>query len=160
MLNLCQQSLNMKKHLISLIACLSIVAFSAPSCDKDEDPPPTKTEVISRSPWIFLSATANGSDVSNTPQLACFKDNTITFAENNTYTVVEGAVVCNPSTAGTFNWSFQNSETTLVLDQPLFPGGSGSFTIVSLTESNLVISQLVTLPAPFGATTVVITLKH
>jgi len=152
----------MKKHLTSVVACLAIVLFSIPACQKDKTPTPaTKTEIISRSPWIFLSATANGADATSAPQLNCIKDNTATFAENNTYSITEGAIVCSPSTAGTgLAWSFTNNETTLVLAGPLFAGGSSTFTIVLLSESNLTVSQNVTLPPPFGATTVIVTFKH
>ena len=149
----------MKKQLTLGITCLATILIISLGCGKDDPPPqPTKTENVSRSPWIFLSATANGTDVSNAPQLACFKDNVITFSANGNGTINEGANVCSPTTAGPFTWSFQTNETLLVLSAALFPGGNTTFTLVSLNETNLVVSQTVTFLPPPGVVT--ITFKH
>ncbi len=150
----------MKKQLTLGITCLACILSLSLGCKEDTPPPPqpTKTENISRSPWIFLSASANGTDVSNAPQLACFKDNVITFTANLNGTITEGANVCSPTTAGPFTWSFTTGETVLVLSAPLFPGGTTTFTIVSLDQTNLVVSQAVTFLPPPG--TVTITFKH
>jgi len=153
----------MKKQLLSAITGMAMIVCILPSCGKDETPPApkTKTELITSSPWVFLSANASGiGDISNNPLLTCFKDNTITFATNATYTVTEGTVVCAPTTAGTFAWNFQNSEAELVLAAPLFPGGAGTFNLVSLTETNLVVSQNVTIPPSPTPILVTFTFKH
>ncbi|MGZ5221823.1 MAG: hypothetical protein ACXWC7_17170, partial [Chitinophagaceae bacterium] len=65
-------------------------------------------------------------------------------------------VQCNPVT-GNFNWNFTDGETKLHLDATLIPSGSGDFTIVTLNETNLVLSQNITSPLPI---TITITLKH
>jgi hypothetical protein len=151
----------MKKHLISLVACLAVVLFSIPACQKDNDPAPkTNTEKLSASSWTLFHADASGTDVTNNAYLACFKDNTITFAANGTFTVAENAVVCSPSTAGSFTWNFQTNETVLVLSAPLFPGGSSTFNVVSLTETELVVSQSVTIPPNPTAILVTFTFHH
>jgi Lipocalin-like domain len=151
----------MKKQLLFLLAIITAIVIYLPACQKDDPATPaTKTEIVTRSPWVFQSATASGTDVSNTPQLACFKDNIITFSSNGNYTVNEGAVICAPSTAGTNTWSFQTNETQLVLAAALFPGGSGTFDIITLNETNLVVSQNVTIPPSPTAIQVIFTFKH
>lgn len=151
----------MKKH-HSLILTLALAGLTSLSSCKQSDtpPPPTKMELMTRMPWFFQSATASGTDVSSTPQLACFKDNTNTFATSGSFTITEGAIVCAPSTAGNFTWSFMTNETELNLSAPLFPGGSGTFTIVSLTTDNLVLSQNVTIPPSPTAIPVTFTFRH
>ena len=147
----------MVKLSINLIATTLIFVSFFTSC-MQEVTVKTKTELITQSNWKFDNATATGfGDISNYPQLACFKDNTFTFAANGTLTVDEGANVCSPTTAGSYTWVFQSNETMLQLSAPIFPGGSTTFTIVSLTETNLVVSQDVNLPP---TTTVTITFKH
>jgi hypothetical protein len=151
----------MKKQLLFLLAIVMAFAIYLPACQKDDPAtPPTKTELVTRSPWVFQSATASGTDISSNPQLACFVDNTITFATNGNYTVTEGPIICSPSTAGTNSWSFQTNETQLVLAAALYPGGSGTFDVISLTETNLVVSQNVIIPPSSTAIQVVFTFKH
>ena len=109
------------------------------------------------SPWVFQSASAGGTDVSNVPQLACFKDNTLTFTSSTAGNINEGANICAPSTAGAFTWNFTAGETVLNLSATIIPGGNSAFTIVSLNETNLVVSQNVNFPP---LTLVTITFKH
>lgn len=158
----------MKKRLISLTSLVILVAILHISCSKEDNPPPaakTKTELITTGTWKFEKAEAAIlGDISGSLE-ACNKDNTIAFTStsNNKGTGIadEGGTKCNAANPQTvaFNWTLENNETKLVSDKPLFPGGSGEFTIVSLTESNLVVSQPMTIP-PVPTTTVTITLKH
>lgn len=151
-----------KQRLLWLtITAFSILSFTG--CGKDDPapiPPKTKTELISLSPWKFQSATASGLDISANPLIVCFTDNTITFSSNLTFTINEGANICIPSTAGNFTWSFQSGETQLQLSAPLFTGGSSTFTLVTLNETNLVLSQNVIIPPGVTAIPVVFTFKH
>lgn len=120
----------------------------------------TNTELITQSSWKFDHATSSGVDISSQIP-ACYKDNIVAFVSNGTGTVDESTNVCSPSNAGSFTWSFQSNETMLHLSTTLFSGGSGDFTLVSLTETNLVVSQTVILPPPPGTqVTAVITFKH
>ncbi len=158
----------MKKHFISLTSFLILIAFIHINCSKEENTAPaakTKTELLTKATWKFEKAEAAiFGDVSGNIE-ACNKDNTITFTStaNNKGTGIadEGGTKCNAATpqSATFNWTLENNETQLNSDKPLFPGGSGVFTIVSLTETNLVVSQQMTIP-PAPTTTVTITLKH
>ncbi len=150
----------MKKQ--SFLLVLIVMSFAcSKSSGNNPTPAKTKTELISQNSWKFDKVTAGAyGDVSAYVD-ACYKDNLFVFAANGTGTVSEGTVVCSPSTAGNFTWSFQSGETILYVSATLFPGGSSSFTLVSLTETNLVISQPVTLPPPYNVSvTAEFTLKH
>ena len=156
-----RKSNDMKKQVASLILCSLAILFLLPACQKDDDNPPatkTKTELISQSSWKFDHATASGTDISGSVN-ACFKDNIATFTPTASMTLDEGATVCSPSYAGAYTWAFQSSETILHLNAPIFTGGSNDFTVVSVTETNLVLSQVMTV-APYPPTTVEVTFKH
>ena len=137
----------MKKHRLfwAIMAALALVGFTG--CGKDDDDQPaakTKTELLTQSSWKFQSATASGTDITNNAAILCIKDDVISFSSNGTGTVVEGVNICIPTTAGNFTWSFQTNETVIVMSAAIFPGGSGTFTINSMTETTLTISQNVT----------------
>ena len=152
----------MQKRLISIAGLLLLIAILNINCSKDDDSPATaktKTELITNGSWKFEKATASGADISSSIK-ACLKDNTTLFATNKTGTESEGADICSPSYAGNFTWEFQGTnESMLHLSAAIFQGGSNDFTLVSLTETNLVVSQVMTV-APFPATTVEVTFKH
>ena len=138
----------MKKRLISLSGLLILVSILHINCSKDDNPPPaakTKTELITKTSWKFSDAKVGGTSVSAFLQ-TCQKDNVLTFLSAGTGTADEGATKCNASDAQTspFTWSFQSNETILFVSTPFFTGGSSSFTIVSLTETELVVSQNIT----------------
>lgn len=152
----------MQKRFFLFTGLVALLLIFNASCSKDDNPPDTsktKTELITSASWKFDKATtASIGDISSFID-ACFKDNTITFAVNKTGNVNEGTLVCTPSYAGNFTWEFQTNETILHLSAAIFTGGSTDFTLVSLNETNLVISQVMTI-APYPATTVEVTFKH
>ena len=117
-------------------------------CSKDDDnpTPKTKTELLTMSAWKFSDAKVSGTSIAAFLE-ACQKDNILTFLAAGTGTAAEGATKCNASDpdSNSFNWSFQNSETVLFVSTPFFTVGSSTFTIVSLTETQLVLSQTITL---------------
>ncbi|MBK6936537.1 MAG: lipocalin family protein [Chitinophagaceae bacterium] len=152
----------MKKQITRFPIYLTLLFLLAAGCKKDsEEEPPTKTDLITGAGWKFDKATAGiYGDVSAYVD-ACYKDNIITFASNLTGNINEATIVCSPSTAGSFTWSFSNNETTLNASSSFFAAGTGSFNIVTLNETNLVLSQNITLPAPFSVTVLAeFTLKH
>lgn len=151
----------MQKQLIVICCALSVLFFHAGcSKDGDGDTGKTKMELLTQSSWKFQSAKSSLlGDVSANPMIACYTDNVITFSTNMSGTVSEGANVCSPASPSTFNWSFQSGETILRLSFTLFSGGSPDFNIVTLNETNLVLSQEVTI-APFPAQTLEVTFKH
>lgn len=141
-----------------LFGVICVLTFSFLSCDKNDNPPPSDTDDITRSPWKFSSAKAGGFDV--TAQVpACFKDNTMIFVANGTGTINEGANVCAPASPASFTWTFQNNGSEINMSTPLVAGGSGVFTIVRLDETNLVVSQTMTI-APNPPTAVELTFIH
>jgi len=116
--------------------------FLASSCQKNStDKEPTKTELITKTSWKFSKAEANGMDA-NSYIDDCFKDNTAIFASDGSGTLDEGATKCDSSDpqSSPFSWEFLNNETTLSVSGGLFAGQSGDFTIVSLTDSTMVLS--------------------
>lgn len=134
----------MKKQLFSLVSFFVASLFLFSSCSKDSDnpTPKSKTELISQGSWKFQSATVGGADASSMIQ-ACQKDNVIVFAAAGTGTASEGATKCNAGDPDTvpFTWNFLNSETTLHISTVLFAAGSNDFSLVAVSETNLVVSQ-------------------
>jgi hypothetical protein len=124
-------SMNMKKHFTYLIAIYTLIIVAMPACDKDDDDPQpkTKTELITSGSWKLSTAT-------------------------------EGATKCNAGDPNTtpFTWNFQDSETKLFVSSVLFTGGNNTSTIVTLSETQLVLSQEVI----FGGTpyTAIVTFIH
>ncbi len=150
----------MKKQLLSLSLLISASLFLFSSCGKDENPPApkTKTQLLTQSSWKYKSSTVGGA--AYTIQ-ACIQDNIYTYAAAGTGTIDEGATRCNagdPQTSS-FTWNFQSGETVLYISTILFTGGSNTFTLVSLTETEAVVSQGITLGG--GPTqNVVVTFQH
>jgi len=148
----------MKKGSWQIIALVFlIVCFGA--CKKSSPHVKTKTELLVQSTWKLSTAVAAGFGDITSQVPACYKDNIYTFVSNGSGSINESTNVCSPTTAGPFTWSLLNNETTLHLSATIFTGGSSDFTLTSLTETNLVISQIVTI-APLPATNVTFTFIH
>lgn len=152
----------MKKHLTFLSTILVLITFFFASCEKEDTTttPKTKTELLTQSNWKFKSAFVGTTDYSSGLQ-ACQKDNILTFSANGNGTADEGAIKCNMGDLQTnpFTWNFQTSETSIFISTILFTGGSQTFDLISLTETELVVSQQFT--PPVGPTqVVVVTFNH
>ena len=157
MIILVKYSDNMKKQILSFITSLAIPVLFFTNCKKEDSPPPpskTNTQRMSESPWKFSTAFAGSTDVSNLPQLTCFKDNILTFSINLTGSINEGTNICSPSTAGAFTWNFASNETIVHISTVLISGGNNDFTLVALTDTQLKVSQVI------NAQTVVVTFIH
>lgn len=145
------------KNLTNLFLFVVAVIFISTGCKKkhDDTPAKTKTQLITQGTWKFSSATSGGFDISGLLQ-SCQKDNTLTFQANGSGTIDEGASKCNAGDpqSNPFTWNFANSENTLHVSTVLFSSGSNDFTIVSLTETQLVGSQVI------NSQTVVVTFIH
>jgi hypothetical protein len=117
-------------------------------CSKDDDnpTPKTNTELLTMSTWKFSDAKVGGNSIAAFLE-TCQKDNILTFLAAGTGTAAEGATKCNAADpdSSPFNWNFLTNETVLFVSTPFFTGGSTTFTIVSLTETQLVLSQTITL---------------
>ena len=133
----------MKKYTQLSLFYMVMLSLFVLSCNKDK---PSKTELITKTSWKFSKATVGGADVTALLE-ACQKDNVAVFISGGTGTVDEGAMKCTASDPQVvaFTWSFQSNETTLSLSATLFTGGSNLYNIVNLTESELTVSQDVTI---------------
>jgi hypothetical protein len=132
----------MKKLLLFLS-----ISFFIVSCDKDDDPAPkTKTQLLAQDTWKFSAATVGGADASPFLQ-TCQKDNVMTFNAAGTGNINEGATKCNAPDPqdNPFTWTWQNNETMLQASAVFFTGGSNTFTLVGLSETQLELSQMITL---------------
>lgn len=120
----------------------------------------TKKYFITRNTWRFSSAKIGTTDISASLQ-TCQKDNILTFAAAGTGTNDEGATKCNAGDPQTtpFTWNFAANETQLFISSTLFAGGSNTFNIVTLSSTQMVLSQSITVP-PLGAQNVEVTFNH
>jgi hypothetical protein len=139
----------MKNKIFTLVTLTSLIlsSFLLSSCGKDNEVvlPPTNTELLASSSWKFSAATVGGSDVSAFLQ-DCQKDNTLLFAVTGTGTADEGITKCNVADPQTtpFTWNYNSVETALHISAILFTGGSSDFTLESLSATQLVVSQIIT----------------
>ena len=151
----------MKRLNLVVFGALSMsLLFAACSKSDSNNTSKTKTQLITQASWKFSTATVNGTDVSSLIN-SCQKDNVLTFSSTGgTGTLDEGPTKCNTGDPQTqnFTWSFTNNEGTLHVSQVFFTGGSSDFTIVSLTDTQLVVSQMVNVSGTMQ--TAVITFTH
>lgn len=139
------------------------------SCQKEGSGAKSKTELIASASWKYESA-AIDSDNNGTGETplpagileACQTDNLLIFAANGSGTVDEGATKCNAGDPQTvpFTWTFGTNETVINFSSAVFAGVSGEFKIITLTETQLVLSKSITVsPLPFPVT-VIASFKH
>jgi hypothetical protein len=153
----------MKKQIQFLIVLIAANFFIFSSCNKSDVTPPTpktKTQLLTQGSWKFKSATANGGDASGYLS-ACQKDNIYTFLAAGTGTVDEGLTKCNPADQQTtsFTWSFMTNETILHINTALFTNTTNDFTLISLSETELVVSTFYT-PLVGPSVLITITFLH
>jgi lipocalin-like protein len=119
----------------------------------------SKAYFLTLNTWKFSSAQVGNTDVSALIQ-TCQKDNLVTFSANFTGVLDEGATKCNPGDpqSDPFTWGLANNETILHVSIVLFTGGNSVFTIVALTDAQLVLSQAITVSGTLQ--TAVVTFIH
>lgn len=134
----------MKNYTLFFLASLVILFSTGCKKKNDDTPAKTKTELIASGTWKFQSATVSGFDVSGLRPI-CEKDNLLTFQTNGSGTLDEGLTKCDNADpqSTTFSWNFTSNETVLHVSTVLFASGSNDFTIVSLSATQLVGSQLI-----------------
>lgn len=143
-----------------ILACSLLFGACKKNNDKDNTPAQkTKTELISTGTWKFSTATVNGANAAIFLQ-GCQKDNILTFTSTGTGTVDEGASKCNGADPQTspFTWNFASNETILHVSAVFFTGGSNDFTIVEISETKLVGSQVIEMNG--NPATAVVTFVH
>jgi len=140
----------MKKQLLFSLALILTNTFIFTSCTKDDAPAPapkTKTELLTQSNWKFKSAFVGATDYSSSLQ-TCQKDNIYTFVAAGTGTADEGPLKCNAGDPQTspFTWNWAASETILHISLVLFTNTTNDFTLVSISETELVVQTFYTPP--------------
>lgn len=153
--------------IIALVFSLSILV----GCEKDESSSSTKTktELITSKPWKYNDAKID-TDNNGTGDVAlpagfveaCQIDNTITFSTGGAGTIDEGATKCDVTDPQSipFTWMFTSNETIITFSSAVFAGIGGDFKLVSLTETELVISQTVTIPPSPFPLSIIASFKH
>ena len=147
----------MNKLILSAALCFTTLMFS--NCDKTDEAPPTNTDYITKASWKFDKAMSGGSDVSGFLN-ACYKDNVMTFQGNGNGSLDEGATKCNagdPQTSN-FTWNFSNNGSTLNVTGGIFAGQSGSFMVVILNDTQMILQGSIS--SPTGPVTGQIYFKH
>lgn len=155
---------------LSFLAFLSLVMLG--SCQKEDsggDTPKTKTDLMVSSAWKYNDAKID-SDNNGTGDVAlpagvvesCQTDNTIVFDKNGSGTVNEGPTKCNATDPQTipFTWNFGSGESVINFSSAVFAGVGGDFKIVSLTETELILSKQISMPPIPLPLTVVVSFKH
>jgi len=147
----------MNKLILATVLCFTALFFT--NCDKSDNPPPSNTDYIIKASWKFDKAMSGGADVSGFLN-ACYKDNTMTFQANGNGSLDEGGSKCNAADPQTtnFTWNFTNNGSTLNVTAGIFAGQSGSFTIITLNDTQMVLQGTISTPA--GPVTGQIYFKH
>ncbi len=149
-----------------LVALTCLVVLGSCSSEDDTDPPKTDAQIIgSGIAWKFSAVTAAGIDARAFID-ACHLDNLITFNfETNLKTGVvdSGATKCDDTSPQTedFTWDYNDSTKILSVNSDIIdiPGAAGDLKVVSVTSTELVLSQNVAIPG-FGTQEVKLTLVH
>ena len=138
----------MKKYPFFLAAALPVLLFLFSSCKKEDDTPKTKTELLTQASWKYKSATVAGTPYNNFN--SCQKDNILSFSVSGNGAMDEGATTCNAGDPQSmpFTWVFQNGETLIQFSSPLYTNGDNTVTLVSVTETQLVLIIPITTLGP------------
>lgn len=150
----------------AIIVAVVFIGLAAAACKKNgSDMPITSVDLISGTSWkidtIGFDADKNGVIDSEVPGgiQPCEKDNTIKFNIDSTGVFDEGALKCNDSDPQTlpFTWEFKDSATVINFQGDLPGQLKGDIKILTLSNSNFVLSKLinVTFPVPFNANLII-----
>lgn len=147
----------MKKQ-ITLYVTFSILLFAA-ACKKASEPtPPTRTEMLTSSPWKWVAGTVtpaydifgdgkpiNGDYFSKAPK--CWQDDIYTFTSANKFTHDEGASKCDPSDPQIYSqgtWAFETADNVIRIKTSSNPSDDSLWGINELTESSLKVVEYYT----------------
>jgi hypothetical protein len=136
------------------ILVIGVALFAQTACNKETNDGEDNTiNLLTASPWKFSKATAGGFDVSALID-ACIKDNLLIFsssATTKTGKLNEGPTKCDPADPQEidFTWVHDDSFDKLTItgvsgSVPILPGGSNEFNLISITATELVLSQNIT----------------
>ncbi|MHA4845097.1 lipocalin family protein [Flavitalea antarctica] len=166
----------MKKWFTRSAVILLSASICLTACDKNDDndeKAKTNTDKLTLAAWKYdkasLDVNKDGTGDVPVPDSeieACERDNLITFKADNTGTVDEGPTKCassDPQSTG-FLWTFKTNETVINFPTAILAGVDGDVTIVSLTETSLVLKREVdgvpVFISPSGTANIILTLKH
>jgi hypothetical protein len=140
----------MKKYLFFLPTTLFALTFLFSACDKDDTPAnqKSKEELVAQGSWKFKSASTSSGPYNSFA--TCQTDNVLDFNINGTGVVDEGSTKCNAADPQTmaYTWSLINNKTEIQLSAPLFTDSGTTLTLVSVTETQLVVSVGVSTAGP------------
>jgi len=89
--------------------------------------------------------------------IKCLKDNIFTISADDSYSIDEGAVSCNPSTASTGTWALTDSDTKLKFTPTT--GDPLILNLLDVTETTLKVSVFLA-DAPIPGTYTIILQKQ
>lgn len=128
------------KYFLLIISFLLSGLFFFPACKKKEDEP-GKTTMLTGYNWVVTSAkldpaitvAGNPTPVSSIydQMEPCYKDDKTKFESSGTYTVNIGTNICSTEKNYGSDWKFQNSETTIMINNF---GNTGTPLTFSLNE--------------------------
>lgn len=154
-----KKSLLFGKYALFLLL-FSALAFASCKKDKDEEPaPPTKKELLSNKWKVADVKNASGTSVISLPlpQIMCLKDNIFTLKTDDTYTIDEGAVVCEPSTAQSGTWQLTSNDTKIQFTPST--GDPLTFDLIDVNTTTLQIAYAITgtgIPGADGTYTIIL----
>lgn len=142
--------ITMKKQ-ITLYVTFSILLFAA-ACKKASEPtPPTRTEMLTSSPWKWVAGTVtpaydifgdgkpiNGDYFTKAPK--CWQDDIYTFTSANKFTHDEGATKCDPADPQIYSqgtWAFETGENVIRIKTSSNSSDDSIWQINELTSTSL-----------------------
>ena len=143
-----------------LLAFFSTSILISCQKDKEEEPaPPTKKELLSNKWKVSDVKNAGGTSVIDfpVPQIVCLKDNIFTLKTDDTYTIDEGAVACEPSTAQSGTWKLTDNETKIQFTPTT--GDPLIFDLIEVNTTTLKIAYAITgtgIPGADGTYTIIL----
>lgn len=138
----------MKTFKTLILVAIAASFFVISSCDKDDDPV-NKKALITANSWKISAMTIDppidflGIQISDMYAMmdACTKDDLMTFNEDGTYQVTEGATKCDesdPDISESGTWGFNADETQITQTNT---ESTTTFNVLSITSSKLKFSM-------------------
>lgn len=154
-----KNSISFGKYTLLFLFFSTIVFTSCKKNKADEDNKPTKKELLSEEWKVSDVKNSDGISIIGlpVPQIVCLKDNIFTLRSDDTYTIDEGAVVCDPSTAGLGTWSLTDNETRIQFTPST--GDPLIFDLIDVNANTLKIAYAITgtgIPGADGTYTVIL----
>lgn len=105
-----------KKYIVLFTVAAGLTFSSCQKDDEEPTPEPTKKDLLTNKWKVSDVQTSTGTSLLSFPQIQCLTDNIFTLLANNTFTIEEGANVCDTPFEGSGTWSLTENETKLKLE--------------------------------------------